>query len=123
MLVYGGWTFVALALLSLKYGSRQSQLERQYQGRMLAAEKDSAAANSEKEKVDGLAPAGDKPEGPPADAATFSTPENTVIALWPLAIIFFVIASTGGIMLWRERRQNGEDAERGPTSATRNAPT
>jgi hypothetical protein len=116
MLVYSGWTFVALALLSLKYGSRQSQLERQFQGRMVAAEKDSPGSSASHALETPPPGAEGHATNPPADASQFSTAQNTIIALWPLTFIFFGLAVCGGVMLWRERR--GMEIQQEPITAS-----
>ena len=119
MLVYSGWTFIAFGLLTFgKYGQRQSQLERQYQGRVQGAEKDnqglivagSPDANAQLPDVD-------KPKDPPI----FSTPGNTIISLTPLTVIFFAIACFAAVMLWRERSKLQPHPEQSDASTARKA--
>jgi hypothetical protein len=103
MLFYSGWTFIAFALLTIgKYGQRQSQLERQYQGRVQGAEKDNQGL---------IVASGPDANVPPSHAErpterpTFSTPGNTIISLTPLTLIFFAVACFAAVMLWRERHK------------------
>ena len=111
MLVYCSWTFVAFALLTFgKYGKRQSQLERQYQGRMAAAEKQTGEQLSPPAQlpiaaaVEQTAQSPSESESTAVNKTQYSSPENTAIPLWPLTIIFFSLATLGSVMLWRERR-------------------
>jgi hypothetical protein len=93
ILIYSGWTFIALALLSAKYGARQSQLERQFQGRVHAEESKSGSTTAPEKGLDAL----------PDASRNYSTPENTIIGLAPLAVIFGGIAFCAAVMLVRER--------------------
>ncbi len=74
---------IALFLLEPKYGLRQAQIEKQYQGREFAAR----------------APAG-------SDSTTaFSTPGHTLIRLGPLYWLFAVLlVATWGLFWWHRRR-------------------
>jgi len=101
MFVYSVVPLIGLALLSQKYAQRQARLERQYQGHMAAAEKkleklEGSDATSEAEPA-----AQDKS----AAARTYSTPEDTIIPLAPLTLIFLAIAGFAAIMLARELRK------------------
>jgi cytochrome c-type biogenesis protein CcmH/NrfF len=78
---------LALAAMHGKYTRRQAREERKYQ----AAER---VAAGETASEDG-ANSGRRP---------FSTPDQTLIPLWPLAILMLAISLVALVMLRRERR-------------------
>ncbi len=90
---------------------------------MLAAENDSssalpAATTDPARPGSGIESAIDSEH--PSDVALpsggqFSTPENMIIPLWPLTLIFLCLALVGGAMLWRERWMIG--APEGPATS------
>jgi hypothetical protein len=69
----------AMALLDVKYGRRQANLERQYQTRERALE--NAVADPKRR--------------------TYSQPQSTLIPLWPLAVLLGGAAVAAGAMLVR----------------------
>jgi len=83
VLVFSLGALLALQAASSKYAVRQSQIERQYQGRQYAAEQGQAG----------------KQEPP-----EFSTPENTLIALWPLKGLALLLAVLSVVILVRRER-------------------
>lgn len=111
MLVYSSVPLVGLAMLSQKYGERQSRLERQYQGHVAAAEKKSqklAGASAAEAKVPS--------SGDAAGERTYSTAEDTIIPLTPLVLIFLAIACFAGLMFAREQlRLKRESATASPS--------
>lgn len=89
---YWAYAFCAAGLISLvllggKFAQRQSQIERQHQGRQRAHARLAAADKS----TDGMAP-------PAADDsfASLSTPDTTIIGLEPL----FVVLAAAGVASW-----------------------
>lgn len=114
MLIYSTVPLVGLALLSHKYAERQSRLERQYQGHLAAAEKKShqlSGVDTDSKPDPSAIEAGSSPEG-----RHYSTPEDTIIPLAPLTLIFSAIACFAAVMLARERLRNGQ-----PNSAAANS--
>jgi hypothetical protein len=90
---------LALAVMSGKYGRRQSREELKYQAseRIAAGEKGDAASSDA---------TGRRP---------YSRPGATLIPLWPLTAIMFVIALVAWKMLWRDlRRHAAPDREAPP---------
>ena len=74
---------IALVLMEPKYGTRQSQIEQQYQGREFST------------------------RGQPGTEAPhpYSTPDTTLIRLRPLYWLFGVLLSvTWGLFWWQRRR-------------------
>ena len=81
---------MALAAISGQYGKRQARLERQYQARERVAEN-----------------AVDDPA-----QREFSTADNTLIRLMPLAAVLGAVAAVAAVMLFRERRRRMRFASR-----------
>jgi hypothetical protein len=81
--LFGTAALVALALAGPKYGPRQAQIEREYQGRTRAAQ-----------NLNGVEP-----------DLEMSTAERTLITLRPLFIALAVITSLSWIVLWWKRSQ------------------
>lgn len=79
---------IALATISGQYGKRQARLERQYQAR----ERIRAGAT------------GDGAVGDPA-RRDYSTPEKTLVPIWPLAIALGGTVVFAAVMLAREQRR------------------
>lgn len=71
----------AIVAISGQYGKRQARLERQYQARERIAE--NAVGDKERQE--------------------YSSADDTLIPLWPLAAGLAAVAVTAGGMLWRER--------------------
>jgi hypothetical protein len=109
MMVYSAVPLVGLALLSSKYGERQSRLERQYQGHLAAAEKKSAQFAGDATINDSAA----KTDSTKA-LRNYSSADDTIIPLVPLTIIFLVIASFAAVMLAREQRRLVGEKNAGP---------
>jgi hypothetical protein len=72
---------IGLALISSKYGKRQAQIEREFQGRQRAAQ-----------NVQGQSP--DVP---------LSTPNETIIPLWPLALGLAALIPIAWFIFWRRQ--------------------
>lgn len=69
---------VALMLMGWKFGARQAQIEREYQGRERAAQ-----------HVHGLEP-----------TTAMSTPEHTIVTLQPLYYVLGAVLLVAWIVLW-----------------------
>jgi hypothetical protein len=79
----------AIVAIGGQYGKRQARLERQYQARERIAE--NAVGDKERQE--------------------YSSADDTLIPLWPLAIGLGAVAVGAGGMLWRERNSlKGEAA-------------
>jgi hypothetical protein len=92
--LFSAMALVALVAMSGKYGRRQANIEQKFQAR-------------ERQKADGEERAnGDK---------EYSTPGNTVISLWPLAVPLMVLIAVSIGMLIRSReavrRLSTDDAD------------
>jgi hypothetical protein len=85
---------LAMQLLAGKYGQRQAQIERQYQGRRWA-------------QIEAQAPADEPPP-----QVEFSTTDNPLIGLGPPQALLLLIGTGALLALIRERRGRGE-ARRG----------
>jgi len=117
-LLYSAVPLVFLTIMSGKYGERQSRLERQYQGRVRAAEADAPEAAAADE-VPALDATGDEPaEG----RRPFSSPENMLIPLLPLILVFLAIAAFAAVMLIREQRRLQRNVGRPGLLTDGNAP-
>lgn len=91
VLVFSLMALGALAAISGKYGRRQSGLERKYQaGERIAAQAGSGATAN-----------GD------ATRREFATPDETLVPLWPLAVILVAVATFAVVMLLRGRGRPG----------------
>ena len=73
----------AMAAIHVKYGRRQANLERQYQARERV--QDDATVDP--------------------DRRDYSTPEATLIPIWPLAVVLGGVAAVAAAMLLRDRRR------------------
>ena len=87
VLAFSLMALLALAVLNGKYGRRQSREERKYQAaeRIAAGERGFDASSQA------------------ANRRPYSTPGETLIPLWPLALILLVISVVALAMLRRER--------------------
>jgi hypothetical protein len=85
----------ALLAIGGKYGRRQAAIERQFQARTRVAEQQADANNS---------PASARLEGQ-IPSRDFATPSDTLIPLWPLAVVLLVVALFAAIMLVRGRER------------------
>lgn len=98
VLAFSLMALLATAVLGGKYGRRQAVLERQYQARERIA-------------------AGETGDAAVADAErrAYSMPGDTLIPLWPLALIMVAVAALAAIMLIRGRGRPGSlDGEAPP---------
>jgi hypothetical protein len=80
--LFGTAALIALALISPKFGPRQAQIEREYQGRTRAAQ-----------NLNGVEP----------DLA-MSSAQQTLVTLQPLFLALAAITSLGWIIFWWTRR-------------------
>jgi hypothetical protein len=98
VLVFSLMALGALAAISGKYGRRQAALERQYQARQRVVER---------------VPVGDPPRGgdsqrlEQSERRRFVSPGDTLIPLWPLAVVLVVLALIASAMLVRGRGRPG----------------
>ncbi|HEX5106669.1 MAG TPA: hypothetical protein VFV87_22770 [Pirellulaceae bacterium] len=76
---------VALALVGTKYGPRQAQIEREFQGRQRAAQN----LNQQQPNVE------------------MSTSERTLVTLQPLFVVLAGITIVAWIVFWRRRLHGG----------------
>lgn len=74
---------VLLIAISGQYGKRQARIERQYQARERIGDN---AVND--------------PERP-----QYATPDNTLVPIWPLAVLLVAAAIGAAVMLQREQRR------------------
>lgn len=81
--LFGVCALIGLVLAVPKYGERQSQIERSYQGRQRAAQQQHDQ----------------EPNVP------MSSPANTLITLYPLFVAVGILSICAWIMLWRTHRQ------------------
>jgi hypothetical protein len=88
---------LALLVIGPKYGRRQSAMDRKYQARERVEEQLSARNNpSDEARSDEL-----------ADHRPFATPGDTLVPLWPLAVVMMAIALFAVYMLIRGRGRPG----------------
>jgi hypothetical protein len=80
--LFGAAALVALFLASNKFGTRQSQIEREYQARTRATQ-----------RLNGQEP-----------SIELSTPERTLVTLQPLWYVVAVVTVVGWLLYWRARR-------------------
>jgi Flp pilus assembly protein TadB len=94
VLVFSAMALFALLVIGPKYGQRQSRLERNYQARERVTERSSVSnkedADTRKDQV--------------AARRDYATPGNTLVPLWPLAMILGIITLFAGFMLRRAMR-------------------
>ena len=81
-LVFSLMALLAVAATSGKYGRRQAGIERQYQAR----ERGTAAPG---EAVNARRP--------------YASSDQTLVPLWPLALLLSTVSLVSGWMLWRQR--------------------
>lgn len=97
VLLFSGMALAALLAIGPKYGGRQARLERQYQAReRIVAERAEKDSQARAERTD------DEPE-----RRAFAAAGETLIPLWPLAVILSVAVILAAIMLFRGRRRPG----------------
>jgi hypothetical protein len=89
--LFAAAALIGLALISSKYGKRQAQIEREFQGRQRAAQ-----------NVQGQSP-----------NVPLSTPDETMIPLWPLVLALSALIPIAFFLL--HRRQSTQSDSRLPT--------
>ena len=100
LLMFSGMSLVALQIVDRKYGPRQAQIERQFQGRQYQQRHPRRPAGAETQP--GIA----ETEAPPAeDQPKFSQADDTLITLWPLRAMALVAMLAAVIGLQYERRR------------------
>jgi len=97
VLMFSGMALAALLAIGPKYGGRQARLERQYQARERIAER--RDANNETARVR---------TSDQAERRDFASAEETLVPLWPLALLLsvVVILSVGGVAPARTKPDN-----------------
>ena len=97
VLLFSGMALAALLAIGPKYGGRQARLERQYQAReRIVAERAEENSQARAERTN------EEPE-----RREFAAADETLIPLWPLAVILSVAVILAAIMLFRGRRRPG----------------
>jgi hypothetical protein len=97
VLAFSLMALLALIVIGPKYGRRQSAMERKYQARQRIADQQTARNNP-----------GDEPRNDEIAAPRrFATPDDTLVPLWPLAVVMLAIALFALVMLHRGRRRFG----------------
>jgi hypothetical protein len=91
VLIFAGMALAALLAIGPKYGGRQARLERQYQARARVAERQASGEN-----------AAPRP-GDETTARDFASADETLIPLWPLAVILSLVIVVAAVMLFRGR--------------------
>lgn len=86
--LFGTAALIALALAGSKYGPRQAQIEREFQGRQRAAQ-----------NVQGQEP-----------DVSLSTAERTLVSLRPLFLALAAITAIAWIAFWRQHRRRQRQA-------------
>ncbi len=94
-LLFAGVGLAALVAISGKYGRRQAVLERKYQARQRLQADMVAPGSVKKPDSAKLVKTGRR--------ANFSTPEETLIPLWPVAGLLLLLMTISGVMLWVKR--------------------
>ena len=94
VLVFSLMAIAALVVVRAKYDTRQAGIERQYQARERVAEKLNAENNPQ---------AGMRIDDQ-ASRHPYSTPDEHLIPLWPLAVFLGLIAMLAAAMLSRASR-------------------
>jgi hypothetical protein len=110
VLVFSLMALGLVAILTPKYGERQSQLERRYQGAMRAAESKTETANPGENARAGQNGASDLVASRP-----ISMPGNTLITLGPLVALLAVVAAIAWVQL-RLRRVTDQAVPRSSDS-------
>jgi hypothetical protein len=97
VLVFSLMALLALVVIGPKYGRRQSRDERKFQSRQRLEEQSVAGNNST-----------DPPRNDSsARQRRFSTPGDTLVPLWPLAVVLLAITLFAMYMLVRGRASTG----------------
>jgi hypothetical protein len=101
VLAFSLMALLAIVVIGPKYGRRQSAMDRKYQARERIEEQRAAGNN----------PDGKKRNVELADHRPFATPGDTLVPLWPLAVVLVAIALFAFVMLIRGPRRPGSLAE------------
>ena len=90
---------IALVVAQARYGQRQSQIERQYQGRAFVHRQ-----------------AGPDPGGDAPPATRFSREDDTLIKLWPLeaVAVVLIVVSTAALAITRRPPRSKAARPEGP---------
>jgi hypothetical protein len=107
VLVFSGMALVALLAMGPKYGGRQSRIEQKYQARERILEQ---RATPNREGSTEVSPERMEEQG---ERRGFATAENTLIPLWPLAVILSLLMVIAVVMLFRGRGRPGSLGEEG----------
>jgi hypothetical protein len=103
VLVFSGMALAALLAIGPKYGGRQSEIELQYQAReRIAAERAAGNKQTSSERTN-------EEQG----RRDFASPGETLIPLWPLAVLLGAVVFLSAVMLYRGRGRPGSH----PTNA------
>jgi hypothetical protein len=95
VLIFALMGLVALAAMHGKYSRRQANIERNYQARTRVAEQVVAENNlAEPDRMDKL-----------EVRHQFSTPDENLVPLWPLAVLLGLAAIFASAMLYRAHRR------------------
>jgi hypothetical protein len=93
VLVFSLMALLALIVIGPKYGQRQSAMDRKYQARERIEDGRAARNNSGVEARNNDV----------ADRRSFATPDDTLVPLWPLAVVLSAVALFATYMLLRGR--------------------
>jgi hypothetical protein len=93
--LFGTAALVALALAGSKYGPRQAQIEREFQGRQRAAQN----LNGQEPNV-GL-----------------SSAQRTLVSLQPLFLVLAAITAGAWLVFWRQHRRRQQQSSAPPASS------
>jgi hypothetical protein len=107
VLAFSAMALGALLAIGPKYGGRQARLERQYQARERilderAGTSIAANGNDQAQTIEGQ-----------GQRRPFASADDTLIPLWPLAVILALVMIGSGVMLVRGRAGHGALVERG----------
>jgi hypothetical protein len=93
--LFGTAALVALALAGSKYGPRQAQIEREFQGRQRAAQ-----------NLNGQDP-----------NVSLSSAQRTLVSLQPLFLVLAAITAGAWLIFWRQHRRRSQQATESPASS------
>lgn len=96
---------LALLVIGSKYGRRQSAMERKYQARQRIEEQRALGDNS----------ANAARNDDFADRRPFASQDDTLVPLWPLAMMMLAIALFALMMLFRGRGRPGSHSDEMPS--------
>ena len=105
VLIFTAMALAALLAIGPKYGGRQARLERQYQAReRIVTERAAGSKENEVPRTNGQ-----------AEHRDLASAEDTLIPLWPLAVVLSGVLILAAIMLVRGRGRPGSlgDGRRG----------